>query len=129
MTKIITTSVAASFATVFSKLNVIPPSIFITSNGSVSDPLRIFFKVEELGFFDPELPIEYGLGNVIRTDKDTIYRSVYLFIQWITDMVNIKGDKIVNYNLLFCFRGAVLKWYSRQLTVLEKEDLRVNTKN
>ena len=98
-----------SFATVFSKFNVISPSISTISNGSVSDLLRIFFKAEELGFFDLELPIEYGSGDVIKTNKDTIYRSVYLFVQRITDMVSIKGDKIVNYNLFLCFRGVVLE--------------------
>ena len=44
-------------------------------------------------------------------------------------MVNIKGDKIVSYNLSLCFRGAALEWYSGQLIVLEKEGLRANTKN
>ncbi len=76
MVEIIATSVAASFATTFSKLNLTPPStptIFV-------DPSRISFKVEELGFFDPELPIEYGLGDVIRIGKNTIYRSVHLFV-------------------------------------------------
>ena len=103
---------AASFATIFFKLNVISPSTFIISNGSVSDPLRIFFKVEELGFFDPEFPIEYGLENVVRIGKNTIYCSVYLFVQRITDIASIKGDKIINYNFSLYFRGAALKWYS-----------------
>ncbi len=109
MVEIIAISVAASFATVFSKFNVIISSISIISNDSVSDPSRISFKVEELGFFDPKLPIEYGLGNVVRIGKDTIYRSVYLFVQRITDMINIKGDKIVSYNLSFYFREIVLE--------------------
>jgi len=91
--------VAANFATVFSKFNVILSSISTTNNGLVSDLLRIFFKVKELNFFDPEFPIEYGLENVVRIGKNTIYCSVYLFVQRITDITNIKGDKIVNYNL------------------------------
>ena len=129
MVKIITTSVAASFATVFFKLNVISPSISTTSNDSASDPLRISFKVEELGFFDLELPIEYGSKNLIRISKDTIYRSVHLFVQRITDMISIKNNKIVSYNLPLYFRETVLEWYSGQLTVLEKENLRINIKN
>ena len=129
MVEIIVTNVAANFATAFFKFNVTPPSTPTTNNGSASDPSRTSFKAEELGFFDPELPIEYGSGDVVRTGKDTIYRSVHLFVQRITDMASIKGDKIVNYNLPLYLRGAALEWYSRQLTVLEKEDLRVNTKN
>jgi len=76
MVEIIAISVAASFATIFSKFNFISPPTSIIS----VDSLRISFKVEELGFFDLEFPIEYGLGDVIRTSKNTIYRSVYLFV-------------------------------------------------
>jgi len=101
--------VAANFATVFSKFNVILSSISTTNNGLVSDLLRIFFKVEESGFFDPKLPIEYGSEDVMRIDKNTIYRSVYLFVQRITDIVSIKDDKIVSYNFSLYFRGAVLE--------------------
>ncbi len=107
MAEIITTSVTANFATAFFKLNFTPPS---TSTTSI-DPLRISFKAEELDFFDPELPIEYGPGDVIRTGKDTIYRSVYLFVQRIIDMANIKGDKIVSHNLPLYLRGVALEWY------------------
>ena len=99
----------ANFATAFSKLNVTPPSTPTTNNDSISDPSKTSFKTEELGFFDPELPIEYGSGNVIKTSKDTIYRSVHLFVQQITDMTNIKDDKIVSYNLSLYLRGAVLE--------------------
>ncbi len=80
MAEIITISVAANFATAFSKFNVTPPSTPTTSNGSTSDPSRTFFKAEKLGFFDPELPIEYDSGNVVRIGKNTIYRSVHLFV-------------------------------------------------
>ncbi len=80
MVEIITTNVAASFATAFSKLNVTLPSTPIISNGSASDPSRISFKAKELGFFDPELLIEYGLRNMVRTSKNIIYRNVHLFV-------------------------------------------------
>ncbi len=90
-----------SFITVFFKFNLISPSILIISDGLTSvDPSRTSFKVEKLDFFDPELPIEYGLKNVIKINKNTIYRNVHLFVQRITDIANIKDDKIVNYNLL-----------------------------
>ncbi len=80
MAEIIAISVTASFATVFSKLNVISPSIPTINNGSASDPSRTSFKAEELGFFDLEFLIEYGSEDVVRIGKDTIYRSVYLFV-------------------------------------------------
>ncbi len=80
MAEIIATSVAASFATAFSKLNITPPSTPTISNGSASDSSRTSFKAEKLNFFDPKFPIEYGLGDVVRTNKDMIYRSVHLFV-------------------------------------------------
>jgi len=80
MVEIIVTNVAANFATAFFKFNVTPPSTSIINDGSTSDPPRISFKVEKLNFFDPELPIEYGLGDVVRIGKDTIYRNVHLFV-------------------------------------------------
>ncbi len=103
---------AASFATAFFKLNLTSPSTFISDSSIFIDPSRISFKTEELDFFDPELPIEYDSEDVIRSGKDTIYRSVHLFIQRITDMASLKGDKVISYNLPLCLRGAALEWYS-----------------
>ena len=80
ITEIIAISVAANFVTVFSKLNLTPPSISTSDNSTSIDPLRTFFKAEELGFFDSELPIEYGSGDVVRIGKNIIYRSVHLFV-------------------------------------------------
>ncbi len=100
---------AASFATVFFKLNLTPSSNFISDNLISIDSSRTSFKAEELNFFDPELPIEYGSKNLMRTDKNTIYRNIYLFIQRIADMANIKDDKIISYNLSLYLRGAVLE--------------------
>ncbi len=110
MVEIITTNVAASFATVFSKFNLTLSSTPTSDNLTSIDPSRIFFKIEELGFFDPELPIEYGLGDVVKIGKNTIYHSVHLFVQRITDMANIKGDKVVSHNLPFIFEE--LPWNS-----------------
>jgi len=80
MVEIIAISVAANFATVFFKLNLTPPSIFTSDSLIFIDSSRTSFKAEELDFFDPELPIEYGLEDVVRISKNTIYRSVHLFV-------------------------------------------------
>src|SRR6266536_4894413 len=109
MAEIIATSVAASFATAFSKLNLTPSSTPTSDSSTSIDPSRTSFKAEELGLFDPELPIEYGSGNVMRTGKNTIYRNIYLFVQRITDIANIKNDKIINHILPLYLRGAILE--------------------
>ncbi len=79
-------------------------------DGSTSnDLLKIFFKIEELGFFDPKLPIKYGFGNIMKFGKDTIYRNVHLFIQRINNITSFKGDKTVNHNLSLYLRKAALE--------------------
>ena|SRR6266511_4258230 len=109
MIEIIIISVAASFVTVFSKFNVTPSSTSIISDGSTSDFSKTSFKTEKLNFFDLEFPIEYGSKDVVRISKNIIYRSVYLFVQRITDITNIKDDKIVSYNLPLYLRKATLE--------------------
>jgi hypothetical protein len=42
---------------------------------------KIAFKFEKLEFFDPELFVKYNTGDLIYSDKNTIYKSVYLFIE------------------------------------------------
>jgi hypothetical protein len=45
------------------------------------DNFKIAFKPEELDFFDPELSEKYDTGDLIYSDKNTIYRNVHLFIE------------------------------------------------
>jgi hypothetical protein len=59
------------------------------------DNFKIAFKFEELGFFDPELSEEYNTDDLIYLNKNTIYRSVHLFIERIRDVVRIKISIIV----------------------------------
>jgi hypothetical protein len=48
---------------------------------SYQDNSKIVFKSKELGFFDPELSEKYNIGNLIYSNKNTIYKNVYLFIE------------------------------------------------
>jgi hypothetical protein len=59
------------------------------------DNFKIAFKSEELEFFDLELFEEYSTGDLIYLDKDTIYKSVHLFIERIRDVVRIKTSIII----------------------------------
>jgi hypothetical protein len=69
---------------------------------------KIAFKSEKLKFFDPELFEEYGMGNLVHLGKDTIYRSVYLFIERIRDVAKIKILIIVQIHLSMCLREITL---------------------
>jgi hypothetical protein len=62
---------------------------------SYQDNFKIVFKSKELGFFDPELSEKYGTGNLIHLNKNTIYKSVHLFIERIRDIARIKISIIV----------------------------------
>jgi hypothetical protein len=69
----------------FSKLNS-----FLYQNN-----FKIAFKSKKLEFFDLELSEEYGTGDLIYSDKDTIYKSVHLFIERIRNVVKIKIPIII----------------------------------
>jgi hypothetical protein len=56
---------------------------------------KIAFKSKKLEFFDPELSEEYNTDNLIYSDKNTIYKSVHLFIERIRDIAKIKISIIV----------------------------------
>ena len=53
----------------------------------------IQFRPEELGFFDPQLPISYGGGDIVVLGRDTYYRNVHVFISRIKDLVAAKGPR------------------------------------
>jgi hypothetical protein len=87
------------------------------------DNFKIAFKFKELGFFDPELSEEHSTGDLIYSNKNTIYRSVYLFIERIRDIARIKISIIVQIYLSIYLRETALSWYIGQLNDLEKEEL------
>jgi hypothetical protein len=70
-------------------------SLLKLNSFSYQDNFKIAFKSEELEFFDPELFEKYDTDNLIYSDKDTIYKNVYLFIERIRDIVRIKISIIV----------------------------------
>jgi hypothetical protein len=69
---------------------------------------KIAFKFKELKFFDPELSEKYGTGDLIYSGKNTIYKSVHLFIERIRDIARIKIPTIVQIYLVIYLRRAVL---------------------
>jgi hypothetical protein len=89
-----------SIATIFNQLDIgraieIPPSRISSSLSELKfflyqDNSKIAFKFEELKFFDPELSEKYSTGDLIYSDKNTIYRNVHLFIERIRNIIKIK---------------------------------------
>jgi hypothetical protein len=84
-----------SMATVFSQLNIGRITEISLSPSELNfflyqDNSKIAFKFEELKFFDPELSEKYSTDDLVYLDKNTIYKSVHLFIERIRDIARIK---------------------------------------
>jgi hypothetical protein len=64
---------------------------------------KIAFKSEELDFFNPELPEKYSTDDLIHLSKNTIYKSVHLFIERIRNVVKIKISTIYRLTYLYIY--------------------------
>lgn len=84
---------------------------------------------QELGYFDPLLDKAFGDGDVISAGKDTYFRNVHLFIDRIEDVAATKGTSIVRTNVNLSLRGSALKWYTAELSNLERLGLRSDMGN
>ena len=83
------------------------------------------FKSEKIRYFDSELEIEND--SVVMNDKKWI-QNVFIFIQWIKNIVSIKKNEIIRTNLLLYLKEAVVTWYTDLLNDIEKTDLRSDLK-
>jgi hypothetical protein len=120
-----------SIVTIFNWLDIgraIEISLSLSESNSFlyQNNSKIAFKFKELKFFDPELSEKYNTGDLIHSGKNTIYKSVHLFIERIRDIARIKTSIIVQTHLFICLRKIVLNWYIGQLNDFEKEKLQLN---
>ena len=79
------------------------------------------FRASDLGFFHPDLEESYGVGDIVFSSKETIYREVYSFCRRVEDYAVIKGEDLVRTNLSTCFRGSALSWWLNTLSQDEKD--------
>ena len=72
--------------------------------------------MEEIGLFEPDLTTESRpAGDVITVGKDSIYRNVDAFRK------RIKDQYCVRDNLQFCLRGAASRWWTYELSEINKK--------
>ena len=64
--------------------------------------------MEDIGFFDLNLLINYGEGEVVLVGKKLYYRSIILFTKRIKDFAIIKGYELVRANLNTYLRKIIL---------------------
>ena len=64
--------------------------------------------MENIGFFDPNLPISYDEGEVVLIEKKLYNRNIILFIKRMKDLAIIKGYELVRANLNTYLRKIIL---------------------
>lgn len=86
------------------------------------------WRIEEFGLFEPDLPVDdrHPAGDVITVGRDTIYRNVDDFIERIKDAVATKGASTIRDNLHLCLRGAATRWYTFEVSDLNKQAMRTD---
>jgi hypothetical protein len=85
------------------------------------------FRPDEVGYFDPHLPADFGAGDMVQTGKDVMYRNIHMFMTRAKSVAQSKGPEgpgIVRRSLEQCLRGSALMWHTNELSDLEKEALR-----
>ncbi|KIN05465.1 hypothetical protein OIDMADRAFT_141229 [Oidiodendron maius Zn] len=80
----------------------------------------------DIGYFDPDLEESYGLGDYVTVGTNVYWRNVYLFTDTVRD--NATGDcaPLVRHNLVTCLRGSALRWYTSELSDLERTGLKMD---
>jgi hypothetical protein len=90
------------------------------------------WRIEEFGLFQPDLQVDERNppGDVITVGKDSVYRNVDAFCERIKDAIATKGAVTVRDNLHLCLRGAASRWWTFEVSDIDKEAVRAdNTQN
>ena len=53
-----------------------------------------------------------------------MYNDVNVFCDRIVDVISYKGEAVVKANIQACLRGAVLTWFTSELSEVDKAELR-----
>ena len=64
--------------------------------------------MEDIGFFDLNLPTNYSEGKVVLVGKKLYYRNIILFTERIKDLVIIKKYKLIRANFNTYLRKITL---------------------
>lgn len=53
------------------------------------------FCTEEIGYFDPHLPTEYGEGDIVTAGKAVYYPDVHLFVSQVQAIAKVQGSEVI----------------------------------
>jgi transposase InsO family protein len=89
----------------------------------INQPLPGNHKLDELGYFYPNLP-EPSDAAVVTIGKEVYYRDVNKFITRVRDVAAARGEAVLQQHLFGNLRGAAMDWYTDQIDEKVKLTLR-----
>ncbi|KAJ5142900.1 uncharacterized protein N7515_001687 [Penicillium bovifimosum] len=79
------------------------------------------WDTSDIGVFDPDNLSAHAIQDV---NGSIVYHDVYVWIDHMRDLVHVKSEQVVRFNMPSCFRGDALPWRDIELTRLEREEVR-----
>ena len=82
--------------------------------------------MKKIEFFDSELNQSLNKNDIVSIDKEIWMWNIFVFIQWIKNVVSLKKKETVWSNLSICLKEAAQHWYSDKLNNCDKIALHVD---
>ena len=89
-------------------------------------PIQIS-TVFEIGIFEPDVDDPLDDQDWVKIYDLSVYRDVDVFCQHVEDVISVRGPETVRDNLHFCLRGAATRWWSCELSQINKQAIRDDT--
>ncbi|KAL3428067.1 hypothetical protein PVAG01_01576 [Phlyctema vagabunda] len=80
-------------------------------------------KANEIGFFYPNMPRDWGRGDTVDKEGKTYYRDVFAFTNRIRAAVVTRDPERVKLNLDACLRGEAELWWNSTLSTVYRRGL------
>ena len=68
------------------------------------------YKASKVGYFYPNMPLEWGIGDIINRDSKVYYRDTYTFTNRIRSAARTQDLTRVKELLEICFQGDAVLW-------------------
>ena len=104
-------------------LNLIHFSMSLENNSLHQSHQQVLCP-NNVGFFHPDVPDVHGPGPVVAVGSDMIYRDIYIWVDMLSELVNISSTENITQVIQPCLRGSAAIWWLVELTSEEREKLR-----
>ena len=86
-----------------------------TSASAASADITAAPKASEIGYFFPNMPLDWGDKDVVEKDGKLYYQNVYSFTNWIRVVAQTRDIAKLKQTLDTCLRGEAELWWNNQL--------------